>query len=176
MLRKLCCLSLVAGCFSIPFAAIASDSESGQEIYRSKKSIVVDCSCGKAWSVVSDFSSIAKWYSGFSRSRRVGGNEGQVGEVRELVRSSNGQMIHEKLIYINSDEKELAYTHTMNGPVKESIAIVSMTDLAGGQCMVSWSNTMKLNNGQDPLSTLNKFNSAYKKVLEDLRDYLTSPK
>ena len=138
-----------------------------------KKSIVVNTDCKKVWEVISDFSGIAKWYSGFTQSKRVGGSQGQVGEVRELLRSSNGQVVRERLIYLNSNEMELAYTHTFNGPVKESIAIVSMSNLAGGQCLVSWSNTMKLKEGQEPSNTVEKFNSAYKRVLEDLRDYLT---
>lgn len=173
MPTRLCSFLIAFGAFSTFTPVMALEAEVGQEIYRAKKSIVVNANCTKTWKVVSDFSGIAKWYSGFTQSKRVSGNQGQVGEVRELLRSSNGQVVREKLIYINPDEMELAYTHTLNGPVKESIAIVSMTNLAGGQCLVSWSNTMKLKEGQEPSSTIEKFNSAYQRVLEDLRDYLT---
>lgn len=173
MLNRFCGLLIASGVLSTFTPIIASESEIGQEIYRARKSIVVNTSCTKTWSVVSDFSGIAKWYSGFTQSKRVSGNQGQVGEVRELLRSSNGQVVQERLIYINQSEMELAYTHTLNGPVRESIAIVNMTDLGGGQCLVNWSNTMKLREGQEPSNTVEKFNSAYKRVLEDLRDYLT---
>ena len=172
MLSRIYWALIVIGIFSCACPTMASENEVGQEIYRAKKSIVVNTNCQRAWNVVSDFSGIAKWYSGFSNSQRVDGNEGQVGEVRELLRSSNRQVVREKLIYINKDDMELAYTHTHNGPVKESIAIVSMTNLAGGQCLVSWANTMKLRDDQDPINIVQKFNASYEKVLEDLRNYL----
>ena len=173
MPNRLCTWLIAFGVFSTFTPILASEAEIGEEIYRAKKNIVVNTDCKKVWEVISDFSGIAKWYSGFTQSKRVGGSQGQVGEVRELLRSSNGQVVRERLIYLNSNEMELAYTHTFNGPVKESIAIVSMSNLAGGQCLVSWSNTMKLKEGQEPSNTVEKFNSAYKRVLEDLRDYLT---
>jgi len=153
-------------------ASRAEDQRSVLEVFRAKKSIIIDKPCPGVWSVISDFSGIAKWYSGFKVSTRIKGVAGQVGEVRGLTRSTNGQLVHEELIYIDPQDMELAYTHTFNGPVKESIAIVGLTQIAANQCLVSWGNVMKLNQGQDPVLTVKRFNDAYSKVLSDLKVYL----
>lgn len=152
---------------NLPVAA-QTDS-SGEPISRTRKSIVVDRPCGQVWPLVADFSGISTWFKGFRSSKRVAGQPGRVGEVRELVRASNGQIVQEKLIYLDPVGLELGYTHVMNGPVRDNVALVSLVPLVQGQCLVSWSNTFRPKTVQDGQQNSTFFQTAYLSVLENLK-------
>lgn len=152
---------------NLSLAALADNS--GVPILRTRKSIVVDRPCGQVWPLVADFSGISSWHKGFRSSKRVAGPSGQVGEVREVVRASNGQIVQEKLIYLDPVGLELGYTHVMNGPARDNVALVSLVPLVQGQCLVSWSNTFRPKTGQDGQQSSTFFQTAYLSVLQNLK-------
>ena len=145
--------------------------QAGEQIYRAKKSVIIEKDCPAVWSIVTDFSGIDKWYSGFSSSIRVDGPANNVGEVRKLVRKGSGQIVHEKMIYMDSNNLELGYTHTLNPPVPNSIALVSLMPLSQGQCQVTWANTFNLYAGQNGSEMTGRLQQAYRTVLDDLKRY-----
>jgi len=147
----------------------AQADSSGDPIARTRKSIVVDRPCGQVWPLVADFSGIATWFKGFRSSKRVAGQPGRVGEIRELVRASNGQIVQEKLIYLDPVGLELGYTHVLNGPVRDNVALVSLVPLVQDQCLVCWSNTFRPKTGQDGQQSSTFFQTAYLSVLQNLK-------
>lgn len=150
------------------------NSQVADEIFRAKKATVINRPCSDVWIVVNDFSAISSWYSGFKSSRRISNVANRVGEVRELIRSSNGQVVHEKLVYLDPVNYELAYSHTLNPPVRNSIALVALTPSPTSQCLVTWGNTFSLFPGQNGRELTQKLNQAYETVLADLKSYLES--
>jgi hypothetical protein len=173
---KVCLVLLLIATVGLPGASSrAQTSEAGgsaDPIGRTRKSIVIDRGCGQVWPVLLDFGGIAKWYKSFSWSRSVAGRPGEVGDVREFARAGNGQTVKEKLIYLDREGMELAYTHISNPPVRDSLAIVSLTSLAQNNCLVTWSNTYRLKPGQNAEETAGFFRRAYANVLTGLKQYL----
>lgn len=165
--------SLIAVVFALNLPlARAEGGITAETIGRTKRAIVIDRTCDQVWNVLLDFGGIAKWYKSFSWSRSVGGKPGHVGDIREFARSTTGQTVREKLIYLDSDGMELAYTHISNPPVKDSLALVSLTNIAQKQCLATWSNTYRLKNGQSAEQTAAFFSNAYTNVLKGLKIYV----
>ena len=106
--------------------------------------------------------------------RSYSGPRGQVGEVREIIRASNGQLVREKLIYLDSESMELAYTHVLNPPVRDNVALISLTPLPQRQCQVSWSNTFRLKPGQTAGEMTAFFSKAYANALNSLKGHVES--
>lgn len=172
-MRSLLCAGLVSIALVSPCAVAAPDQQqSGEPIYRAKKTAVVNRNCDVVWGLLTDFSGIAQWYSGFESSKRIAGSPGTLGEVRELKRKGTGQIVHEKLIYLNRSNGELGYTHTLNPPVRNSIAIVTLNQIGQGQCLVTWANTFRPLPGKSGQEMTIKLDAAYQTVLDDLKKHI----
>ncbi|MFM7314443.1 MAG: SRPBCC family protein [Cyanobium sp.] len=152
--------------------ARAADSIDVDPILRTRKSVIIDRPCNKVWPYLADFSAIGRWYKAFRSVRHYSGTPGQLGEVREIVRASNGQLVREKLIYLDPISMELGYTHVLNPPVRDNITLVSMAAAAQGQCQISWSNTYRLKPGQNPAEPPAFFSRAYGNVLANLKEFV----
>lgn len=154
--------------------ARADEVVQADPIARTRRVIVIDRSCSLVWPLLTDFSGIGTWYKAFRSVRHYAGPIAQVGEIREIVRASNGQLVREKLIYLDSESMELAYTHVLNPPVRDNVALISLTPLAQRQCLVSWSNTYRLKPGQQALEMASFFTRAYANALNSLKTHAES--
>jgi len=173
-LKPLACLALTLTLGASIAPAHANETVEADPILRTRKLAVVDRSCSVVWPYLSDFSAIGEWYKAFRSVRHHSGPVGQVGEVREIVRASNGQLVQEKLLYINNKSQELAYTHVLNPPVRDNITLVSLQSVAPDQCQVSWSNTFRLKPGQNAAEVSGFFGNAYINVLASLKSHVES--
>ena len=108
---------------------LAQDAINSVEIQQVAYSTVINQSCKNVWPLMSDFGDISTWYEGFSKSTHIAGPINQVGSIRELVRSNNGKSFQEKMVYLNKAGYTLAYSHIKNGPVRETINQVRLSDL-----------------------------------------------
>jgi len=172
---------LQAGCLALTLLladsgrqAWANEQVQADPIQRTWRVTSIDRSCTAVWPYLTDFSGIGKWYKAFRSVRQYSGPTGQVGEVREIVRASNGQLVREKLIYLDPESMELAYTHVLNPPVRDNVAMISLTPLAQRQCQVSWSNTYRLKANQNAAETSSFFSKAYANALNSLKTHVES--
>lgn len=152
----------------------ANEVVQADPILRTRRVTIIDRSCTVVWPYLSDFSGIGTWYKAFRSVRSFSGPIGQVGEVREIIRGSNGQLVREKLIYLDLESMELAYTHVLNPPVRDNVALISLTPLAQRQCQVSWSNTFRLKPGQTAGDMTGFFTKAYSNALNSLKVHVES--
>lgn len=157
-----------------PMALQANEVVAVDPIFRIRRSTIIDRGCAVVWPYLSDFSAIGKWYNAFRSVRYLSGPRGKVGEVREIVRASNGQLVQEKLIYLDAEGMELAYSHVLNPPARDIVTLVSLMPVAQGQCQVSWSNTFRTKPGQEPSQAAGFFTRAYGNVLQGLKTYVES--
>lgn len=172
---------LQGGCLALTLLTVVSgrpvladETDQADPILRTRRATIIDRSCGVVWPYLTDFSGIGGWYKAFRSVRHYSGPIGRVGEVREIIRASNGQLVREKLIYLDADSMELAYTHVLNPPVRDNVTLVSLTPVAQGQCQVAWSNTYRLKPGQQPGETTGFFGKAYTNVLNSLKTHVES--
>jgi hypothetical protein len=151
--------------------SVQVDSRSSKNIiHKEIRSIVINAKCDKVWPLLVDFGNIASWYSAFKSSKSLNGGDNQVGTIREIIRSSNGQTVQEELIYRNDSNFELAYTHIKNGPARETINQVKLEPLnSTSQCFVSWSSIFRTKDGQEGSEVSLFFSRAFDKVLADLK-------
>lgn len=168
------CLALALLLVNSGLQARADEVVQADPILRTRRAIIIDRSCTLVWPYLTDFSGIGAWYKAFRSVRHYAGPIAQVGEIREIVRASNGQLVREKLIYLDPDSMELAYTHVLNPPVRDNIALISLTPLAQRQCQVSWSNTYRLKPGQQAAEISSFFTRAYANALNSLKTHAES--
>ncbi|MFM7085450.1 MAG: SRPBCC family protein [Cyanobium sp.] len=165
-------LVIAAAPLSMPTPLRAEEIVTVEPIQRIRRSILVDRPCAVVWPYLNDFSGIGNWYKAFRSVRYHSGPRGQVGEIREIVRASNGQLVREKLIYLDPESLELAYSHVLNPPARDIVTLVSLQPVAQAQCQVSWSNTFRLKPGQQPAQVSGFFTKAYGNVLQGLKTYV----
>lgn len=168
------CLALALLLINPGLQARADEVVQADPILRTRRAIVIDRPCTLVWPYLSDFSGIGTWYKAFRSVRHYAGPIAQVGEIREIVRASNGQLVREKLIYLDADSMELAYTHVLNPPVRDNVALISLTPLAQRQCQATWSNTYRLKPGQQAAETSSFFTKAYANALNSLKSHAES--
>lgn len=168
------CLTFALLCVNPVKPAWADETVQVDPILRTRRATIIDRSCAVVWPFLTDFSGIGNWFKAFRSVRHHSGPVGQVGEVREIVRASNGQLVREKLIYLDSESMEIAYTHVLNPPVRDNIALISLTPIAQGQCQVVWSNTYRLKPGQQIGEISGFFAKAYSNALSSLKTHVES--
>lgn len=169
-----CALAIATTLPSLPARVQAEDVVTVEPIQRVRRSILVDRSCSAVWPYLSDFSGIGKWFKAFRSVRYHSGPKGQVGEIREIVRASNGQLVREKLIYLDPESLEMGYSHVLNPPARDIVTLVSLQPVAQAQCQVSWSNTFRLKPGQQSAQVSGFFTKAYGNALQGLKSYVES--
>lgn len=155
----------------------AQDAINAVAVQQVAHSTVINKSCSKVWPLITDFGGIASWYSGFSESTQIAGPINQVGAIRKLVRASNGKSFQEKMVYLDSSGYTLAYSHIKNGPVRETINQVRLSDLNNqSQCLATWGSTFRLKPEQanDAKKIHGFFIAAFEKVLSDLKSQAES--
>jgi|TARA_B100001939_G_scaffold338635_1_gene344442 hypothetical protein len=157
--------------------ASAQDAINSVAIQQVAHSTVINKSCNQVWPLITDFGGIASWYTGFSESSQIAGPINQVGAIRKLVRASNGKSFQEKMVYLDSSGYTLAYSHIKNGPVRETINQVRLSDLNNqSQCLATWGSTFRLKPEQanDAEKIRGFFIAAFKKVILDLKSQAES--
>jgi hypothetical protein len=155
----------------------AQDAINSVAIQQVAHSTVINQSCKNVWPLISDFGGISTWYEGFSNSTHIGGPINQVGSIRELVRSNNGKSFQEKMVYLNKAGYTLAYSHIKNGPVRETINQVRLSDLNNrSQCLATWGSSFRLkpNQANDAKKIRGFFIMAFQNVLTDLKSHAES--
>jgi hypothetical protein len=155
----------------------AQDAINSVAIQQVAHSTVINKSCNQVWPLITDFGGIASWYTGFSESSQIAGPINQVGAIRKLVRASNGKSFQEKMVYLDSSGYTLAYSHIKNGPVRETINQVRLSDLNNqSQCLATWGSTFRLKPEQanDAEKIRGFFIAAFKKVILDLKSQAES--
>lgn len=155
----------------------AQDAINAVAVQQVAHSTVINKSCSQVWPLITDFGGIASWYSGFSESTQIAGPINQVGAIRKLVRASNGKSFQEKMVYLDSSGYTLAYSHIKNGPVRETINQVRLSDLNNqSQCLATWGSTFRLKPEQanDAKKIRGFFIAAFEKVLSDLKSQAES--
>ena len=155
----------------------AQDAINAVAVQQVAHSTVINKSCSQVWPLITDFGGIASWYSGFSESTQIAGPINQVGAIRKLVRASNGKSFQEKMVYLDSSGYTLAYSHIKNGPVRETINQVRLSDLNNqSQCLATWGSTFRLKPEQanDAKKIRGFFITAFEKVLSDLKSQAES--
>jgi hypothetical protein len=156
---------------------LAQDAINSVAIQQVAYSTVINQSCKNVWPLISDFGGISSWYEGFSKSTHIAGPINQVGSIRELVRSSNGKSFQEKMVYLNKAGYTLAYSHIKNGPVRETINQVRLSDLnSRSQCLATWGSSFRLkpNQANDAEKIRGFFIKAFQNVLTDLKSHAES--
>ena len=164
------CSIFLQGAFVAP--AHATDAINSVPVQQVARSIVINNSCQEIWKTISDFGGIARWYSGFSKSRHMSGPVNQVGAVRELTRASNGKTFEEKMILFDRPGFTMAYSHVKAGPVRETINQVRLESLnSRQQCLATWGSTFRLKPEQENDAEKIKgfFVKAFNNVLADLK-------
>jgi hypothetical protein len=155
----------------------AQDAINSVAIQQVAYSTVINQSCENVWPLISDFGGISSWYEGFSNSTHIAGPINQVGSIRELVRSNNGKSFQEKMVYLNKAGYTLAYSHIKNGPVRETINQVRLSDLNNrSQCLATWGSSFRLkpNQANDAEKIRGFFIKAFQNVLTDLKSHAES--
>ena len=158
--------------------AHAQDAINSVSIQQVAHSTVINKPCKQVWPLITDFGGISSWYRGFSASSQIAGPTNQVGAVRKLTRSSNGNSFEEKMILLDKPGYSLAYSHILNGPVRETINQVRLADLnSKSQCLATWGSTFRLKPEQmnDASKIRGFFVKAFIEVLEDLKVASESP-
>mgnify|MGYP000284360269 FL=1 len=166
-----------ASVFATVTNASAQDAINSVAIQQVAHSKVINKSCNQVWPLITDFGGIASWYTGFSESSQIAGPINQVGAIRKLVRASNGKSFQEKMVYLDSSGYTLAYSHIKNGPVRETINQVRLSDLNNqSQCLATWGSTFRLKPEQanDAKKIRGFFIAAFEKVLSDLKSQAES--
>ena len=156
----------------------AQDAINSVSIQQVAHSTVINEPCKTVWPLITDFGGISSWYRGFSASSQISGPTNQVGAVRELVRASNGNSFQEKMVFLDKPGYSLAYSHILNGPVRETINQVRLSDLnSKSQCLATWGSTFRLKPEQmnDASKIRGFFVKAFTEVLEDLKVASESP-
>ena len=157
----------------------AQDAINSEAIQQVAHSTVINQSCTQVWPLISDFGSISTWYKGFSSSTHISGPTNQVGAIRQLVRANNGKSFQEKMVYLNQAGYTLAYSHIQNGPVRETINQVHLSDINNrSQCLATWGSTFRLKPEQadDAEKIRGFFIKAFVNVLTDLKSQAESQK
>jgi hypothetical protein len=156
---------------------LAQDAINSVAVQQVAHSIVINQSCKNVWPLISDFGGISSWYEGFSNSTHIAGPINQVGSIRELVRANNGKSFQEKMVYLNKAGYTLAYSHIKNGPVRETINQVRLSDLNNrSQCLATWGSSFRLkpNQANDAKKIRGFFIKAFQNVLTDLKSHAES--
>jgi hypothetical protein len=95
------------------------------------------------------------------------------------VRANNGKSFQEKMVYLNQPGYTLAYSHIQNGPVRETINQVHLSDINNrSQCLATWGSTFRLKPEQadDAEKIRGFFIKAFVNVLTDLKSQAESRK
>jgi hypothetical protein len=178
MMKFLLSLGVATASVLVPtINTFAQDAINSELIQQVAHSTVINQSCTKVWPLISDFGGISSWYEGFSNSKHIAGPTNQVGAIRELVRANSGKIFQEKMVYLNQAGYTMAYSHIQNGPVRETINQVRLSDLNNrSQCLATWGSTFRLKpdqaNEREKIRGL--FASAFKKVLTNLKSQAES--
>lgn len=178
MMKFLLPLGVATASILVPATnTFAQDAINSVAIQQAAYSTVISQPCKKVWPLISDFAGISSWYEGFSNSTHIAGPINQVGSIRKLVRSNNGKSFQEKMVYLNQDGYTLAYSHIKNGPVRETINQVRLSDLNNrSQCLATWGSSFRLKPDQanDAEKIRGFFIKAFQNVLTDLKSHAES--
>ena len=178
MMKLLLSFGIATASAFVPLTnATAQDAINALAIQQVAHSTVINKACSQIWPLITDFGGIASWYTGFSKSTQIAGPINQVGAIRKLVRASNGKSFQEKMVYLDPLGYTLAYSHIKNGPVRETINQVRLSDLNNqSQCLATWGSTFRLKQDQtnDAQKIRGFFIAAFEKVLTDLKSQAES--
>jgi hypothetical protein len=81
------------------------------------------------------------------------------------------------MVYLNKAGYTLAYSHIKNGPVRETINQVRLSDLNNrSQCLATWGSSFRLkpNQANDAEKIRGFFIKAFQNVLTDLKSHAES--
>ena len=86
-----------------------------------EKTININAPLEQVWLVVRDFSGVEKWLKPYiNSSRSILGNNGEPGNIRELVRR-NGSKVEERLLKVGIFNKHIKYTYSEELPLTADI-------------------------------------------------------
>lgn len=143
-----------------------------------EKTVVIDASPDKVWTLVKDFGNMQKWHPAVESTkldkRTVDGTE----ETVRLLTLKGGGTILENLKNIDEDSKQLKYGIIEGAlPVSDYYSTITVKEAEGGKTEVKWMGRFyrvyKLNPpippGQDDKSALDAINGVYDAGLANLK-------
>ena len=140
------------------------------------KSITIDASATKVWSMVKDFNALNTWHPAVATDEIVEGKNDTVGAVR-LLTLKGGGTIKEKLLAFNSAGRTFKYS-IVEGvlPVSDYTSTLVVKSVGKNKSTVTWSGRFKRKNvGDNPAENENDktavdtIGGVYKGGLENLK-------
>ena len=140
------------------------------------KSITIDASATKVWSMVKDFNALNTWHPAVATDEIVEGKNNTVGAVR-LLTLKGGGTIKEKLLAFNSGGRTFKYS-IVEGvlPVSDYTSTLVVKSVGKNKSSVTWSGHFKRKNaGDNPAENENDktavdtIGGVYKGGLENLK-------
>jgi mxaD protein len=120
------------------------------------KSVTIDASAGKVWSIVKDFNALNTWHPAVATDEIVDGKNNAVGAVR-LLTLKGGGTIKEKLLSFNSAGRTFKYS-ILEGvlPVSDYSSTLVVKSVGKNKSAVTWSGHFKRKNvGDNPAENEN---------------------
>jgi mxaD protein len=120
------------------------------------KSITIDASAAKVWSMVKDFNALNSWHPAVATDEIVEGKNNAVGAVR-LLTLKGGGTIKEKLLSFNSAGRSFKYA-IVEGvlPVSDYTSTLVVKSVGKNKSSVTWSGHFKRKNvGDNPAENEN---------------------